>query len=87
MLPLENVKVLDLSQLGPGMLSTMILADFGAEVINICSPKMADAGNYKNLAEDPWSFEGQVKLTQESLNRNKKSMILDLKTRDDREIF
>ena len=34
---LGSIRVLDLSHLGPGMLATMMLGDFGAEVISICS--------------------------------------------------
>ncbi len=35
MLPLEGVKILDLSNYSPGAFCTMILADFGADVIKI----------------------------------------------------
>jgi len=65
----------------------MILADFGAEVVNICSPQMAATASSENKVEDFWSFEGQIKLIHESMNRNKKSVALDLKTQASREIF
>ena len=87
MLPLENLKVLDLSHLGPGMLCTMILADFGAEVINICSPQVAASGPTEDKNQDVWSFAGQMNLIHESMNRNKKSVALDLKSPDSRKIF
>jgi len=87
MMPLENIKVLDLSHLGPGMMCSMMLADFGAEVISICSPKEAAMSTSKNFKEDIWSFEGQIDLIRESMNRNKKSVMLDLKSSKDREVF
>jgi crotonobetainyl-CoA:carnitine CoA-transferase CaiB-like acyl-CoA transferase len=87
MLPLENIKVLDLSHLGPGMICSMMLADFGAEVVNICSPKDVAMNKMKDFKEDIWSFEGQIDLMRESMNRNKKSVMLDLKSQKDLKIF
>ena len=84
---LENLKVLDLSHLGPGALCAMFLADFGAEVINFCSQAQADHINAGRDAEDLWDFQGQMNLIHESMNRNKKSVILDLKAKEDREAF
>ena len=42
MLPLEDIKVIDLSSLIPGALCSMLLADFGAEVIKIEDPGQGD---------------------------------------------
>ena len=42
MLPLEGIRVLDLSRLLPGPFATMLLGDFGAEVIKIEDPIQGD---------------------------------------------
>ena len=83
MMPLANIKVLDLSHLGPGVMCSMMLADFGAEVLNICSPQQAAMRPSKDI----WSFEGQMDLIRESMNRNKKSVMLDLKSQEGRAAF
>jgi len=44
-LPLEGIKVLDLSRYLPGPLATQILADFGAEVIKI-EDRKGELGRY-----------------------------------------
>jgi len=78
---LEGVKVLDLTRLLPGPYCSMMLADFGAEVIKIEQP---GRGDY--IRHDP-------PLVQDTggafllLNRNKKSLTLNLKSPAGREIF
>ena len=80
-LPLEGIKVLDLSTMLPGPFCTMILADFGAEVIKVESPKGGDLfRGSKPLLGDTGGVFFQV-------NRNKKSVTLNLKTETGREIF
>lgn len=66
MLPLQSIRVLDLSRLLPGPFCTMLLADFGAEVIKIEAP---DLGDYARQYE-PKIDENSVMF--HSLNRNKK---------------
>ncbi|MDI6831437.1 MAG: CaiB/BaiF CoA-transferase family protein [Actinomycetota bacterium] len=64
--PLEGIRVLDLSQLYPGPLCTMILADLGAEVIKVEPPGTGDhARTFRFLFNQ--------------INRNKKSLALNLK--------
>lgn len=72
-LPLQGIKVIDLSRLFPGPLSTLILSDMGAEVIKIESP----SGNVDLLRKNPPIFH--------SLNRGKKSIALNLQQSKDRE--
>ncbi len=72
--PLEGIRVLDLSQLYPGPYCTMILADLGAEVIKVEPPKYGDFGRLFS------SFFKQV-------NRNKKSITLNLKEKRGQQIL
>ena len=81
MLPLENIKILDLTRLIPGGVATSILADLGAEVIKVEEPKFGDYGRgTKPLKKDiSWRFL--------LLNRNKKSIALNLKQKEGYDIF
>jgi len=81
MFPLQSIRVLDLSRLLPGPFCTMLLADFGAEVIKIEAP---DLGDYARHYE-PKIDENSVMF--HSLNRNKKSVTLDLKTDEGKDHF
>lgn len=79
--PLENIKVLDLSTMYPGPLCTMMLADFGAEVIRVEPTKGGDL--WRNSLPQ---VEG-LGMPYLQVNRNKKSMQLNLKEEDGRKIF
>jgi len=83
MLPLEGIKVIDLSWLIPGSLCSMLLADFGAEVIKIEEPTRGDYA--RNLQPYPM-YEGLGVLFA-AYNRNKKSVTLNLKNPKGREVF
>ncbi|EHL05851.1 CaiB/BaiF CoA transferase family protein [Desulfitobacterium hafniense] len=78
---LQGIRVLDLSRLLPGPFCTMTLADMGAEVLKI---EDTQGGDYMRTMGKP-----VVKETMEFLmhNRNKKSMRLNLKTNEGRNIF
>ena len=79
-LPLAGLKVLDLSRYLPGPLATQILGDFGAEVIKI-EDRKGELGRY---------LEPMIKDTSAlfyTVNRNKRSMGLDLKKPEGKEIF
>ncbi|MEB1806712.1 MAG: CoA transferase [Bacillaceae bacterium] len=80
-LPLENIRVLDLSRLLPGPFCTLTLADFGADVIKIEDPKI---GDYSRWNEPQVNGQSHMFL---SLNRNKRSVTLDLKSEKGKEIF
>ena len=72
--PLEGIRVLDLTMLYPGPLCTMILADFGAEVIKVEPPRTGDhARTFRFLFNQ--------------INRNKKSIALNLKDPGAQEAF
>ncbi|QGU94512.1 CoA transferase [Clostridium bovifaecis] len=80
-LPLEGIRVLDLSRYLPGPLCTQILADFGAEVVKLEQPKTGELG--RSLAP---LIDGESSRFF-SVNRNKKSITLDLKREEGKEIF
>jgi crotonobetainyl-CoA:carnitine CoA-transferase CaiB-like acyl-CoA transferase len=79
--PLEGVKVLDLTRHPPGDFCTMILADYGAEVLKV---EDLDGGDTTR-----WSLPKGKKFAASylALNRNKKSMRLNLKEKEGTEIF
>ena len=80
-LPLEGIKILDLSTMLPGPFCTMILADFGAEVIKVEAVKGGDLfRGAKPLLQDTGGAFFQV-------NRNKKSISINLKSEEGKEIF
>ncbi len=79
---LEGLKVIDLSRLLPGPYCSLVLADLGADVIKIEEPGLGDYSRYtgfKKGAKPRSSFE--------ILNRNKKSLTLNLKTDGGKEIL
>ncbi|MEQ8497471.1 MAG: CoA transferase [Gammaproteobacteria bacterium] len=82
---LEGVVVLDLTQMLAGPFCTMILADHGADVIKI-EPPAGDMsrGMGPYLPQDTARQHGGY---FHSINRNKRSVVLDLKNADDRDAF
>jgi alpha-methylacyl-CoA racemase len=81
MLLLEGLKVLDLTRLIPGGYATMILADLGAEILKVEDTK---TGDYSRWIAPIIGGNG---VYFSALNRNKKSMKLNLKTEEGKEIF
>ncbi len=83
-LPLEGIKVLDLSRLLPGGFCSLLLADFGADVL-----KVEDTGMGDYIRFSPPYYEGAHDSAKSalflSLNRNKRSIRLDLKHERGRE--
>ena len=81
MLALEGIRILDMSRLLPGPFCTMLLADFGAEVIKIEEPGKGDySRSFPPFVKDFGYWHLQ-------LNRNKKSVVLDLKSEAGRNAF
>ncbi len=72
-LPLSGYRVLDYSQFVAGPLATMLLADLGADVVKVESPAGDAYRHYEPLGEgeSPRFY---------ALNRNKRSVVCDLKT-------
>ena len=80
--PLEGIKVLDLSRALAGPYCSMMLADMGAEVIKLEMPGRGD----DSRAWGPPFKEGESAYFM-SVNRNKKSMTLNLKQEKSIEII
>ena len=84
--PLKNIKVLDLTHMLSGPYGGMILADLGCEVIKV-EPPVKGEGTRRLLENDPdYSFNGMGAYFY-TLNRNKKSLSLDLKKPEGIKIF
>jgi crotonobetainyl-CoA:carnitine CoA-transferase CaiB-like acyl-CoA transferase len=80
-LPLVGLKVLDLSRLLPGPYATLMLADMGADVLKV---EDTQAGDYVRWGAPKVGGESVAFM---ALNRNKRSIKLNLKTDEGREIF
>ncbi len=78
---LTGIRVLDLSRMLPGPFCSMILADLGAEVIKVESHMVGD------LMRRVPPHVGEESCYFMSVNRNKKSLALNLKRGEGREIF
>lgn len=77
-LPLQGLRVVDLTQDFAGPFCTMMLADLGAEVVKIEKP---DGGDETRAWGPPW-IDG-TSYYFHALNRGKKSIVLDLKNPED----
>lgn len=81
MRPLENIRVLDLSRVYAAPAGTMMLGDLGAEVIRVEQPGGSDSTR-------GWGpYAGGQSTYYLCANRNKKSILLNLKDEADREEF
>lgn len=79
--PLQGVRVLELGQIIAGTYGNQVLSDLGAEVIKVETPE-GDLGRIPSVA--PYRGLSALFLT---FNRNKKSIVINLKTDAGREIF
>ena len=78
--PLAGVRIIECSMLGPGAITTS-LADMGADVIKVEPP----AGDY--IRRMTWPIVEGVSLMHLHISRGKKSITLDLRTEEGREVF
>jgi formyl-CoA transferase len=82
-LPLQGIRVLDISQVMAGPFACMLLGDLGADVIKVEPPDGGDqtrrAMGFRMKGDDSFGFL--------NMNRNKRSITLDLKADEDRGIF
>jgi len=79
--PLEGFRILDFSQFMSGPMCTLLLSDFGAEVIKIENPPIGDNTRYGNIIEHDVSSHFATR------NRGKKSIVLNMKDPAHRELF
>src|ERR1700675_2913066 len=82
MRPLEGLRVVDLTRVLSGPFCTMQLGDLGAEVIKVERPGEGD----DTRAFAP-PYQGDEAAYFLSVNRNKKSMTLDMKSERGREVL
>jgi CoA:oxalate CoA-transferase len=79
--PLSGVRILELGQIIAGTYGCQVLSDLGADVIKIETPE-GDLGRIPSVA--PYKGVSALFLT---FNRNKRSVVINLKTEEGRELF
>jgi crotonobetainyl-CoA:carnitine CoA-transferase CaiB-like acyl-CoA transferase len=82
-LPLEGVRVLDISQVMAGPYACMLLADLGADVIKIEPP----GGGDQTRGSMGFKMKGPDSMGFLNMNRNKRSVTLNLKSQAGRELL
>ena len=81
-LPLDGIRVVDFTQVMLGPCCTQVLGDYGADVIKIERPRSGDLSRW-SIGSDPDGLNNPVFA---SLNRNKRSLALDMRRDDDKEV-
>ena len=79
---LQGIRILDLTHMLSGPYAGMILADLGAESIKV-EPPITGEGTRRLLEKDPKNSLNGFGAYYMTLNRNKKSITLDLKSEKD----
>ena len=88
MMALEGIKVLDFSRNAPGMFATMILADMGADVLMVERPMDEARAAYEKVVAGIETPEDERRHASfNALQRNKRSIALNLKEPEALEIF
>ena len=88
MLALEGIKVLDFCRNAPGMFATMILADLGADVLMIERPMDETRASYERIVSGIETREDERRHASfNALQRNKRSIALNLKEPEALEVF
>ncbi|MDB5704051.1 MAG: putative acyl-CoA transferase [Sphingomonas bacterium] len=82
-LPLSGIRVLDITQVMAGPFCCMLLGDMGADVIKIEPPKVGDSTRHSM----GFRLKGEDSPGFLALNRNKRSITLDLKNDADRDVL
>ena len=74
--PLAGVRVLEFGQFAAGPYATLLLGDWGADVVKVEPPGGESLRGWPPMVSGP---DGQYSLNFASVNRNKRSIVLDLK--------
>ncbi|HBS09516.1 MAG TPA: carnitine dehydratase [Microbacterium sp.] len=82
--PLRGVRVLAIENFLSGPYGSMLLADFGAEVIKVEPP---EGDGYRRATPNYETAEGRMSYSFLRINRNKHSVVLDLKSAEGKEAF
>jgi len=82
---LDGVRVLDFSRVFAGPAATQVLGDMGADIIKI-EPPTGDEARYYGVSKDKLAEMGGVSPSFVALNRNKRSVALDLRNAAGKEI-
>jgi crotonobetainyl-CoA:carnitine CoA-transferase CaiB-like acyl-CoA transferase len=80
---LDGIRVLDFSRVLAGPFCTMLLGDLGAEVIKVENPS---GGDDTRQWGPPWAGDSGLSAYFASVNRNKRSLTLNLKTQPGRDL-
>lgn len=84
--PLEGIRLIDLTHMLSGPYAGMILADLGADVVKVEPPGQGE-GTRRLLEHDPKHSIGGMGAYFFTLNRNKRSVAIDLKSERGRNVF
>jgi len=79
--PLEGIRILDFTQFMAGPICTMLLGDFGAEIIKMENPPSGDNTRYGNI------MVGEASTHYATRNRGKKSVVINMKDEEQKNLF
>lgn len=81
MKPLEGIRILDFTQFFSGPICTLLLGDYGAEVIKLENPPLGDSTRYGKV------MVGDASSHYATRNRGKKSAVINMKDEDQKQFF
>lgn len=81
MKPLEGIRILDFTQFFSGPICTLLLSDYGAEVIKLENPPAGDSTRYGKV------MVGEASTHYATRNRGKKSAVINMKDEEQKNFF
>ena len=84
-LPLQGIRIIDVSHIVAGPFSCSILGDFGAEVIKVEPPGKGERG--REVAPFVEGTNSHVSAFFGTVNRNRRGIVLDLKSTSGKGVF